>query len=153
MHKVLFMFYHLRIIKILIIKKFHIRRTVNRWTRKSRIESFLDKGSTIIEHRGYFADKEGEARSLQKGIRLLKWVSRWGLWRLSWMEPQDSKITRVMEDKCLVGDLKTGGIVIVQLSEYLVWSNERHMWTLCFTGSLGWCSKAATFAAFGCSHC
>jgi hypothetical protein len=31
MHKVLIMFYHLTTMKILIIKKIHIRRTVKRW--------------------------------------------------------------------------------------------------------------------------
>ena len=42
MHKVLYMFYQLTIIKILIIKKFHIRRMVKRWTRKPKISIFLD---------------------------------------------------------------------------------------------------------------
>ena len=48
MHKVLFMFYHLTIMKILLIKKIHIRRTVKRWTRKPKNSVFLSEGVLSI---------------------------------------------------------------------------------------------------------
>jgi hypothetical protein len=35
------MFYHLTTIKILVIKKIHIRQTVNRWTRKPKVCLFF----------------------------------------------------------------------------------------------------------------
>ena len=44
MHKVLIIFYHLTIMKILIIKKIHIRHTIKYWTRKSRVYLFLTEG-------------------------------------------------------------------------------------------------------------
>ena len=39
------MFYHLTTMKILIIKKFHIRRTVKRWHGNPGFDFFLDGGS------------------------------------------------------------------------------------------------------------